>query len=51
MSEDKTINIELTKQELEVLVKATGSAAPTINDEVIQFKLYHKLLFKLNELR
>jgi len=49
--DDKTVTIEFTKEELEVLVKATGSAAPTVNTEVIQFKLYHKLLFRLNEFK
>ena len=43
------VSIPFTKKELEVLIHAVGSAAPIIEDEVVQFKLYHKLVFKLNE--
>lgn len=44
------INIELSKQELEILINAVGSSQPINKDfEILQFKLYHKLLFKLNE--
>jgi len=47
---DKAI-VEFTKLELQILVNAVGSASPSINDETAQFKLYHKLLFKLNEFK
>jgi hypothetical protein len=43
------IIIEFTKDELKILINAVGSSSPILEDEIIQFKLYHKLLFKLNE--
>jgi len=50
--EEVKISVELTKYELEVLIAAIGSANPVNKEtEVVQFKLYHKLLFKLNEFK
>lgn len=44
------MNIELEKEEIQIIVHALGSAAPVNKElEAVQFKLYHKLLFKLNE--
>lgn len=49
MTDDNKTSVEFTKEELRILVTAVGSASPSKNDEILQFKLYHKLLFKLNE--
>ena len=49
--DDKKVAIEFNRKELEILINATGSASPSIENEVVQFKLYHKLLFKLNEFK
>jgi len=49
--EELKITVELSKLELQVLVNAVGSSSPVIENEIIQFKLYHKLLFKLNEIK
>ena len=50
MNESKKIILDFSIEELEVLINAIRSSNPTDKDhEVIQFKLYHKLLFKLNE--
>jgi hypothetical protein len=43
--------IEFTKEELEVLIKATGSSSPDVDKEIVQFKLYHKLIFRYNEVK
>jgi hypothetical protein len=51
LDEPKTVQVDFTKRELEILVKAAGSASPNLEDEATQFKLYHKLLFKLNEFK
>lgn len=44
------MTVELTKEELQIIINALGSASPTSKElEVVQFKLYHRLFFKLNE--
>jgi hypothetical protein len=49
MSEESKIMIEFTKFELLIMINALISASPKKEDEVDIFKLYHKLLFRLNE--
>jgi hypothetical protein len=49
LTEGEKIVVELNKFELKVLLNAVGNASPILEDEIILFKLYHKLLFKLNE--
>jgi hypothetical protein len=51
LTDDKKVAIEFTKKEIEILINAAGSASPSMENEVVQFKLYHKLLFKLNEFK
>lgn len=51
MDDPNKIIIEFTREELQVLITATGSASPSKADEIIQFKLYHKLVFKFNEIK
>jgi hypothetical protein len=52
LEESKKLPVELNKQELEVLINAVGSAQPINKDyEIIQFKLYHKLIFRLNDFK
>ncbi len=44
------MTIEVTKEELQIIINALGSASPVSKElEIVQFKLYHKLFFKLNE--
>jgi len=48
--EESKIVVEFSVKELEILIHALGTANPTDKDfEVMQFRLYHKILFKLNE--
>ena len=50
MNESKKLPIELSKEELEIIVYALSSTQPINRElEVLAFKLYHKLLFKLND--
>jgi len=53
MSEDiKTVSISLSKEELSIITYALASSLPFNKEqEVIQFKLYHRLLFKMNDLK
>lgn len=46
------MTIELSKEELDIIVFALASTQPINKElEIIQFKLYHRLLFKLNEFK
>lgn len=44
--------IQLSKLELQILIYSLGNSQPVSKElEVEQFKLYHKLLFRFNEMK
>ncbi len=48
MNDDKII-VELNSNEMRIIINALGSKSPeSKEDEAIQFRLYHTLVFKLN---
>jgi len=50
LAEIKLFQIELDEIELTIIVTALANAQPISKElEIHQFKLYHKLLFKLKE--
>lgn len=52
MNEPKKVQIELDEIELEILIYSLGSSQPINKDtEIAQFKLYHRLIFKRNDLK
>jgi hypothetical protein len=50
LGEIKTFEISLNEIELSIIITALSSAQPINKElEITQYKLYHKLLFKLKE--
>lgn len=49
--DDSKLSVELNKSELFLIVQALGQGQPPPELEVVQFKLYHRLKFKLTELK
>ncbi len=49
LEESDKITVELTSNEMRIIINALGSKSPeSKEDEAIQFRLYHTLVFKLN---
>ncbi len=52
LADIKKIQLELDEIDLSIIIAALSSAQPISKElEIYQFKLYHHLLFKLNELK